>query len=73
MIRLKENKDIREHLSNMLDNYLISFDDFIYRRIAELLLSINYSDLQANLMKRCKESENEDLLEIYDDFIEKYK
>lgn len=73
LIKLKENKIVRNKLSSMLDDYLDSFDYFIYRRIAELLLDLNYPDLKIKLMFRCKESEDEDLVEIYNDYIEKYK
>lgn len=73
LIKYKNNKIIREKLSAMFSDYLNSFDDFIYRRLAELLLDLNYSELITELMALCKKSENEDLIEIYDDFIGKYK
>lgn len=44
----------------------------IYRRVAELLFFLNYNDLRNRLMDKCKNSENEDIVEIYTDFISQY-
>ncbi|PIT53128.1 hypothetical protein BHC44_06615 [Snodgrassella alvi] len=71
LIKFKENKIVKNKLCSMLDNYLDSFDDFIYRRLAELLLYLNFSDLKIKLMNKCLKSNNNDLIEIYQDFIEK--
>lgn len=71
LIKLKENKIVKNKLCNMLDNYLDSFDDFIYRRLAELVLYLNFSDLRMKLMNKCKKSNNNELIEIYKDFIKK--
>lgn len=33
---------------------------------------LNYNDLRNRLMDKCKNSENEDIVEIYTDFISQY-
>jgi hypothetical protein len=71
LIKLKENKIVKNKLSSLLDNDLDSFDDFIFRRLAELLQYLNFSDLKIKLMDKCQKSENDNLIEIYQDFIEK--
>ena len=44
----------------------------IYRRLAELLFFLNYKDLRKKLMKKCKDSKDKDIVEIYTEFTEKY-
>jgi hypothetical protein len=70
LIKFKENKIVKHKLCSMLDHYLASFDDFIYRRLAELLLYLNFSDLKIKLMNKCLKSNNNDLIELYQDIIE---
>lgn len=62
---------VKNTLEKTISKYLDTSDDFIYRRIAELLLELNYKELKKFFINKCKESKNEDIVEIYDDFYEK--
>ena len=72
LIKNIANDIIREKLSSMFSEFLNSHDEYIYRRLAELLVFLNYNDLRSKLMEECKNSKDEDITEIYDDFIRQY-
>ena len=63
---------IREKLTSMFDDLLESTDQYIYKRLAELLFFLNYKDLRKRLMEKCKNSKNKDIVNIYTKFTEKY-
>lgn len=63
---------VKDKLMFVFDDLIQSHDEFVYRRIAELLVFINYPDLRVRLMSECKHSKDENLLEIYHDFIHQY-
>ena len=63
---------IREKLTSMFDDLLESTDQYIYKRLAELLFFLNYKDLRKRLMEKCKNSKNKDIVNIYTEFTEKY-
>lgn len=72
LIKNANNNIVREKMTSIFDALLNSQDEYIYRRMAELFLFLNYSELRNRLMEECKNSENEDIAEIYTDFIEQY-
>ncbi|MCO6537575.1 MAG: hypothetical protein J6569_07590 [Gilliamella sp.] len=73
LFKYRHNNIVKKTLPKMVLKYLDSSDDFIYRRIAELLLELNYKELKNSFINKCKKSENKDIVEIYNDFYEKYK
>lgn len=72
LIKNANNDIVREKLTSVFDDLLNSHDEYIYRRLAELLVFLNYLSLRNRLMDKCKSSENEGIAEIYADFISKY-
>ncbi|HFP1927987.1 TPA: hypothetical protein ACHJ3A_004922, partial [Escherichia coli] len=72
LIKNANNNVVRKKLTSIFDGLLNSQDEYIYRRVAELLVFLNYNDLRNRLMDKCKNSENEDIVEIYTDFISQY-
>ena len=67
-----KSRIIREKLTFMFDDLLKFENQYIYRRLAELLFFLNYKDLRKKLMKKCKDSKDKDIVEIYTEFTEKY-
>ena len=63
---------IREKLTSMFDDFLQSEDQYIYKRLAELLFFLDYKDLRKKLMEKCKNSKDKDIVNIYTEFTEKY-
>ena len=65
---------IREKLTSMFDDFLQSEDQYIYKRLAELLFFLDYKDLRKRLMEKCKDSKDKDIeiVNIYTEFTEKY-
>lgn len=72
LIKIAPNNIIRKKLTSMLSEFLNSHDEYIYRRLAELFVFLNYNDLRGKLMEECKNSKDEDIVEIYADFINQY-
>lgn len=66
---LESRKTIRSTLDARLPTYLSSEDDFLYRRLAELLVTLDFPEALAKLMAACKDNRNTDIAEIYDDFL----
>lgn len=66
---LESRKIIRTVLERLMDGYLSSEDDFLYRRLAELLVAIDFPDILTKLILVCKDSSNPDVAEIHDDFL----
>ncbi len=66
---LESRKIIRTVLDRLMDGYLSSEDDFLYRRLAELLVAIDFPDILTKLISVCKDSSNPDIAEIHDDFL----
>ena len=56
----------------MFDDFLQSEDQYIYKRLAELLFFLDYKDLRKRLMEKCKDSKDKDIVNIYTEFTEKY-
>ena len=63
---------IKEKLTSMFDDFLKTEDQYIYRRLAELLFFLNYKELRKRLMEKCKYSKDKNIVNIYTDFTEKY-
>ena len=54
----------------MFDDFLKSDDYYIYAGIARILIYLNYNDLRIRLTEKCKNSTDEDILELYTDIIQ---
>ncbi|MTD29421.1 hypothetical protein [Erwinia sorbitola] len=72
LIKYVANDIIKNKLTSMLGEFLNSHDEYIYRRLAELLLFLNYNELRGKLMEECKGNKDENIAEIYADFINRY-
>ncbi|PVY72852.1 hypothetical protein [Pectobacterium versatile] len=72
LIKNSKNSAVRNSLTSIFDELISSRDEYIYRRVAELLVFLNYNDLRKKLMDECKKDNNNDIKEIYADFINKY-
>jgi hypothetical protein len=72
LIKNSKNSAVRNSLTSIFDELISSRDEYIYRRVAELLFFLNYNDLRKKLMDECKKDNNNDIKEIYADFINKY-
>ncbi|MFJ5332433.1 hypothetical protein [Pectobacterium versatile] len=72
LIKNSKNSAVRNSLTSIFDELIASRDEYIYRRVAELLVFLNYNDLRKKLMDECKRDNNNDIKEIYADFINKY-
>ncbi|MFJ5318482.1 hypothetical protein [Pectobacterium versatile] len=72
LIKNSKNSAVRNSLTSIFDELISSRDEYIYRRVAELLVFLNYNDLRKKLMDECKRDNNNDIKEIYADFINKY-
>ncbi|MET3496456.1 hypothetical protein [Variovorax boronicumulans] len=60
---------VENSLDNQIHRYLASGDEFLYRRLAELLVTLDLPNALEKLMLVCKNNENPDIAEIYRDFI----
>ena len=72
LIKNTSNDIVREKLTSVFSEFINSHDESIYRRLAELLVFLNYNNLRSKLMEECKNSKDEEIVEIYSDFIRKY-
>ena len=54
----------------MFDDFLKSEDDFIYMRLMELLRFLNYNDLRKRLIDKCKNSTDENIVDVYTSFLQ---
>ena len=54
----------------MFDGFLRSEDDWIYMRLMELLCFLNYNDLRMRLIDKCKNSTDENIVDVYTSFIQ---
>ena len=67
------SKDIvRKKLTSMFDDFLNSEDDWIYMRLSELLIFLNYNDLRKRLIDKCKNSTDENIVDVYTSFLQDY-
>ena len=66
------NDIVRKKLTSMFDDFLKSEDDFIYMRLSELLIFLNYNDLRKRLIDKCKNSTDENILDVYTSFLQDY-
>ena len=66
------NDIVRKKMTSMFDNFLKSEDDFIYMRLIELLIFLNYNDLRKRLIDKCKNSTDENIVNVYTSFIQDY-
>ena len=69
---LNSNDIVRKKLTSMFDDFLKSEDDFIYMRLMELLRFLNYNDLRKRLIDKCKNSTDENIVDVYTSFIQDY-
>ena len=66
------NDIVRKKLTFMFDGFLRSEDDWIYMRLSELLILLNYNDLRKRLIDKCKNSTDENILDVYTSFLQNY-
>ena len=66
------NDIVRKKLTSMFDDFLNSEDDWIYMRLSELLIFLNYNDLRKRLIDKCKNSTDENILDVYTTFLQDY-
>ena len=66
------NDIVRKKLTSMFDDFLSSEDDWIYMRLSELLIFLNYNDLRKRLIDKCKNSTDENILDVYTSFLQDY-
>ena len=64
------NDIVRKKLTSMFDDFLKSEDDFIYMRLMELLRFLNYNDLRKRLIDKCKNSTDENIVDVYTSFLQ---
>ena len=64
------NDIVRKKLTFMFDGFLRSEDDWIYMRLMELLCFLNYNDLRMRLIDKCKNSSDENIVDVYTSFIQ---
>ncbi|MFQ0993229.1 hypothetical protein [Gilliamella apicola] len=64
------NDIVRKKLTFMFDGFLRSEDDWIYMRLMELLCFLNYNDLRMRLIDKCKNSTDENIVDVYTSFIQ---
>lgn len=69
---LNSNDIVRKKLTSMFDDFLSSEDDWIYMRLSELLIFLNYNDLRKRLIDKCKNSTDENILDVYTSFLQDY-
>ena len=67
---LNSNDIVRKILTFMFDGFLRSEDDWIYMRLMELLCFLNYNDLRMRLIDKCKNSTDENIVDVYTSFIQ---
>lgn len=65
---LKSRELIKDVLERLLNRYLIRKDEKVYRRLAELLVDMNYPEFFEKLMEACKKGHHENITVIYADF-----
>ena len=64
------NDIVRKKLTSMFDDFLNSEDDWIYMRLSELLIFLNYNDLRKRLIDKCKNSTDENIVDVYTSFLQ---
>ena len=69
---LQSRKTIKSSLDRRLHEYLSSDDELLYRRLAELLVTLDLPDALAKLLLICKDNGNPEIAEIYQDFSTRY-
>lgn len=59
---------LRSHIPLLVTRYLAAQDDWLYRRIAELYVLLNYQEELTDFLRLCRASPNVEIQEIRDDF-----
>ena len=59
---------VKETTASLAGEYSSTKDSWVYRRMAELLTNSYDPDLMGRLMESCGQSDDPDLLEIYDEY-----
>ena len=67
---LSSNDIIRKKLTSMFDDFLKSDDYYVYVGVARILIFLNYSDLRIRLIEKCKDSTDEDIIDLYKHIIQ---
>ena len=67
---LNSNDIVRKILTSMFDDFLKSDDYYVYAGVARILIFLNYSDLRIRLTEKCKNSTDEDIIDLYKHIIQ---
>ena len=67
---LSSNDIVRKKLTSMFDDFLKSDDYYVYAGVARILIFLNYSDLRIRLTEKCKNSTDEDIIDLYKHIIQ---
>ena len=67
---LSSNDIVRKKLTSMFDDFLKSDDYYVYVGVARILIFLNYSDLRIRLIEKCKDSTDEDIIDLYKHIIQ---
>lgn len=59
---------VQDAVERLIDGYLAREDDFVRRRLAELLLEAGFAQALRRLLAACKDHGDAHIAEIYDDF-----
>ncbi|MEI2431430.1 hypothetical protein RDV84_11625 [Lysobacter yananisis] len=59
---------VEDAVARVMDGYLAREDDFVLRRLAELLLDAGFAHALRRLLAACKDHMDPDIAEIHDDF-----
>ena len=67
---LNSNDIVRKKFTSMFDDFLKSDDYYIYAGVARILIYLNYNDLRIRLTEKCKNSTDEDIIDLYKHIIQ---
>ena len=66
--KYQTEQEVRSNIQLIAKGYLVTQDEWHYRRIAELYDLLNYEEELADFLRLCKASANVEIQEISDDF-----
>jgi len=68
LLKYRGKKVVRDIFYAVVDKYFSILNEFICRGLAKLSVEAGFDDVFAKLMSICKNNDNSDIAEIYDDF-----
>lgn len=66
--KYKKSKVVRDGIEKAMATHGKTQDEFVCRGLAELLAELDFVDMLKELLRRCKNSQNDSLRELYSDF-----